>query len=175
MAESLSRRQLRRAARLLAAVASLRRAGVPIHDVHAPTPCTAWTTRWASGAALPVVTLLAGLGPLLRAAFQYYAAVFDWPLDVGGKPENSTLAFVPDVLRADVLDRRPGDGGRASCCGPPVPGKREELACARRDQQRVRAGHPCAPDRGRPRRGPRRSHDLAAGARRGREQQEGET
>ena len=62
---------------------------------------------------LPFVTLLAGLGGLCFAlAFQYYTAVFDWPLDVGGKPENSTLAFVPICFELTVLIGGLGTVGR---------------------------------------------------------------
>jgi hypothetical protein len=34
-------------------------------------------------------------GAAAAMAMQFYMAVFDWPSDVGGKPPNSTLAFVP--------------------------------------------------------------------------------
>ena len=34
---------------------------------------------------------------------QFYMAVFDWPLNVGGKPPNSTLAFVPITFELTVL------------------------------------------------------------------------
>ena len=73
---------------------------------------------------LPFVTLLAGLGGLCFAlAFQYYTAVFDWPLDVGGKPENSTLAFVPICFELTVLIGGLGTVGRVPSSGAPVPGQ----------------------------------------------------
>src|SRR5678816_1223428 len=90
---------------LLAAVGALRGAGVAIHDVFAPYPVHGLDQAMGiRRSRLPLVTLLAGLGGLCFAlAFQYYTAVFDWPLDVGGKPENSTLAFVPVCFELTVL------------------------------------------------------------------------
>src|SRR5262245_38069286 len=90
---------------LLAAVATLRGAGVAIHDVFAPYPVHGLDQAMGiQRSRLPFVTLLAGLGGLCFAlVFQYYTAVFDWPLDVGGKPENSTLAFVPVCFELTVL------------------------------------------------------------------------
>jgi hypothetical protein len=53
---------------------------------------------------LPIVTLVGGLvGCAAALAMQFYMAVFDWPLNVGGKPPNSTLAFVPIAFELTVL------------------------------------------------------------------------
>ena len=70
-----------------------------------PTPCTGSTRRWGSAArGCRSSRCSAGLGGLCFAlAFQFYTAVFDWPLDVGGKPDNSTLAFVPICFELTVL------------------------------------------------------------------------
>jgi hypothetical protein len=51
-----------------------------------------------------VVALVAGaFGLVFTLALQFYCAVFDWPLNVGGKPANSTLAFVPITFELTVL------------------------------------------------------------------------
>src|SRR6185503_4028298 len=77
---------------------------------------------------LPLVTLLAGLGGLCFAlVFQYYTAVFDWPLDVGGKPENTTLAFVPICFELTVLIGGLGTAGAFLLRARLYPGKREQL------------------------------------------------
>jgi hypothetical protein len=77
---------------------------------------------------LPWITLLAGLTGLSFAlAFQYYTAVFDWPLDVGGKPENSTLAFVPICFELTVLIGGLGTAGAFFLRARLFPGKREQL------------------------------------------------
>ena len=95
---------------------------------------------------LPFVTLLAGLlGLCFALAFQYYTAVFDWPLDVGGKPENSTLAFVPICFELTVLIGGLGTVGAFLLRARLYPGKREQLPVLGRHQQRVRAGRARAP------------------------------
>ncbi len=53
---------------------------------------------------LPWVTLVAGaLGAAGGLAFQYWASAEDYPLDVGGKPWDSFLAFVPVTFEMLVL------------------------------------------------------------------------
>jgi hypothetical protein len=50
------------------------------------------------------VTFLVGILALIFAlSFQFYTTVLDWPLNVGGKPDNSTLAFVPICFELTVL------------------------------------------------------------------------
>jgi hypothetical protein len=43
------------------------------------------------------------VGLLTALALQFYTVVYDWPLNVGGKPDNSTLAFVPICFELTVL------------------------------------------------------------------------
>src|SRR5262245_37278153 len=136
---------------LLAAVATLRGAGVAIHDVFAPYPVHGLDQAMGiRRSRLPFVTLLAGLAGLSFAlVFQYYTAVFDWPLDVGGKPENSTLAFVPVCFELTVLIGGLSTVGAlhrrgSAAAGAPVPGQARAAAGAGRDQQRVRGRHPRA-------------------------------
>ena len=115
---------------MLAAVDALRGAGVAIHDVFAPYPVHGLDQAMGiRRSRLPLVTLLAGLGGLCFAlAFQYYTAVFDWPLDVGGKPENSTLAFVLVCFELTVLIGGLGTVGAFLLRARLFPGKREQLA-----------------------------------------------
>src|SRR6478609_4920190 len=115
---------------LLAAVRALRGAGVRVHDVHAPYPVHGLDAAMGiRRTKLPFVTLLAGLlGLCFAFAFQYYTAVFDWPLDVGGKPENSTLAFVPICFELTVLIGGLGTAGAFFLRARLYPGKREQLA-----------------------------------------------
>ena len=53
---------------------------------------------------LPWVTLAGGFCGMAGAiALQVWCAVVDWPLDVGGKPASSALAFLPITFEATVL------------------------------------------------------------------------
>jgi len=83
----------------------LRDRGVRIHDAYAPYPVHGMDELLGVGhSRLPIVALAAGLaGCAIALAMQFYMAVFDWPLNVGGKPANSTLAFVPVTFELTVL------------------------------------------------------------------------
>lgn len=90
---------------LLQAVRQARRETLRVHDVFAPFPIhgldDAMGLRYTR---LPKVTLIAGLTGLAFAlCLQYYANVLDWPLNVGGKPDNTTLAFIPISFELTVL------------------------------------------------------------------------
>jgi hypothetical protein len=90
---------------LVRAVRAVRRANFRIYDVYSPYPIheVAHAMRLRRSR-LPWVTLLAGVGGLLSALLlQFYTAVWDWPLNVGGKPDNSTLAFIPITFELTVL------------------------------------------------------------------------
>lgn len=115
--------------RLLTAVHSARDAELRIHDAYAPYPIH--DLDHAMGirrSRLPLVTLVAGAAALsIALSFQFYAAVLDWNLNVGGKPDNSSLAFVPICFELTVLI-----GGLATFAALLLrarlyPGKRERL------------------------------------------------
>jgi hypothetical protein len=79
--------------------------GSTIRDIHTPYPVHGLDRLIGVGRSrLPMVSVAAGLGGLaLALGFQFYVAVFDWPLNVGGKPANSTLAFIPITFEITVL------------------------------------------------------------------------
>ena len=53
---------------------------------------------------VPLVVLLAGIcGALTAYGMQYYSAVLDYPLNVGGRPLHSWPAFVPIMFELTVL------------------------------------------------------------------------
>jgi hypothetical protein len=87
------------------AVRRIRAQGFRIYDVHAPYPVHGLDDAMGlQPSRIPVVALLAGsFGLVFALALQFYCAVFDWPLNVGGKPPNSTLAFVPIAFEVTVL------------------------------------------------------------------------
>lgn len=53
---------------------------------------------------LPLLVLLGGLvGGVGTLALQYYSAVIDYPIDVGGRPAASWPAFIPAALEMTIL------------------------------------------------------------------------
>jgi hypothetical protein len=87
------------------AVRRLRAHGFRIHDAYTPYPVHGLSELMGiRRSRLPIVSLAAAvLGLGLALGFQFYAAAFDWPLNVGGKPANSTLAFVPITFEITIL------------------------------------------------------------------------
>jgi hypothetical protein len=79
--------------------------GLAIHDIYTPYPVHGLDRLMGIGRSrLPIASFVAGVcGLAIALGFQFYVAVFDWPLDVGGKPANSTLAFVPITFEITVL------------------------------------------------------------------------
>jgi Alternative complex III, ActD subunit len=76
-----------------------------IYDVYAPYPVHGLDQAMGMRRTrLPWVTFVVGMLALAFAlSFQFYTTVLDWPLNVGGKPDNSTLAFVPICFELTVL------------------------------------------------------------------------
>jgi hypothetical protein len=91
--------------RLVHAVSMVRGEKLRVHDVYAPYPIHGLDAAMGlRRTRLPVVTLFAGLfGLTFALSMQFYANVLDWRLNVGGKPDNSTLAFVPITFELTVL------------------------------------------------------------------------
>ena len=93
------------AEKLLHAVRVVRQENLRIYDVYAPYPIHGLDAAMGvRRTRLPWVTFLVGCGALAFAVtFQFYTTVLDWPLNVGGKPDNSSLAFVPICFELTVL------------------------------------------------------------------------
>jgi ActD protein len=90
---------------LLRAVRQARREMLRVYDVFTPFPVHGLDEAMGiRHTRLPKVTLIAGLTGLAFAlSLQFYANVLDWPLNVGGKPDNTTLAFIPISFELTVL------------------------------------------------------------------------
>lgn len=90
---------------LLAAVRAARERGFQVLDVFTPYAVHGLDEALAAPRSrLPWITLAGGLAGLATAAaLQVWAAVVDWPLDVGGKPANSALAFLPISFELTIL------------------------------------------------------------------------
>lgn len=90
---------------LLRAVRKARRELFRVYDVFAPFPIHGLDEAMGiRRTRLPKITMAAGLTGLATAlTLQFYTNILDWPLNVGGKPDNSTLAFVPISFELTVL------------------------------------------------------------------------
>jgi hypothetical protein len=86
-------------------VERIREHGFRVYDVYAPYPVHGLDEAMGiRRTRLPWVTAAAGLfGLAVAVSMQFYMAVFDWNLNVGGKPDNSTLAFIPISFELTVL------------------------------------------------------------------------
>lgn len=87
------------------AAKELKKSNVLIHDIYTPYPVHGLDgildiTR----SRLPYVTGIAGgIGLTIALSFQYWVSVVNWPINVGGKPFNSFVAFVPVAFEITVL------------------------------------------------------------------------
>src|SRR6267154_5530138 len=90
---------------LMRAVRAVTKENFRIYDVYAPYPVHGLDAAMGiRHSRLPWVTFIVGLcGLTLALTFQFYTSVLDWPLNVGGKPDNSTLAFIPISFELTVL------------------------------------------------------------------------
>jgi hypothetical protein len=90
---------------VLNAVRTARQENFRIYDVFSPYPIHDLDrVMGLRKTRLPVITLLGCLAGLTAAAaLQYYTTVLDWPMNVGGKPDVSTLAFIPIAFELTVL------------------------------------------------------------------------
>jgi len=114
---------------LMKAVKATTRENFKIYDVYSPYPVHGLDAAMGvRHSRLPWVTFIMGLSALIGALIlQFYTAVLDWPLNVGGKPNNSTLAFLPITFELTVLI-----GGLSTVAALFIkarlyPGKRERL------------------------------------------------
>ncbi len=91
--------------RLLDAVKRIRKEGLEIHDAY--TPYAVHGLDQAMGlrpSHLPFVTFaVRGIAMIFALGFQFWSAGVDWPINVGGKPNDSSLAFLPVTFEVTVL------------------------------------------------------------------------
>jgi Protein of unknown function (DUF3341) len=87
------------------AVHALRSCGLRIADVYSPYPIHRLDDAMGiPRSRLPLVALAGGIGGLIAAAaLELYTSVVDWPLNVGGKPDASLLAFIPIAFELTIL------------------------------------------------------------------------
>jgi len=114
---------------LLHAVRAVTQEDFRVYDVYAPYPIHGLDAAMGvRRTRLPWVTFVVGCCALtLALTFQFYTTVLDWPLNVGGKPDNSTLAFVPICFELTVLLSGLATVAALFLRARLYPGKRESL------------------------------------------------
>jgi hypothetical protein len=90
---------------VLVAARQARLAGYRAMDAYTPYPVEGLATELdLPGTRVPFVVLAAALaGATVGFLMQYYSMAVDYPLNVGGRPENSWPAFIPITFEVMVL------------------------------------------------------------------------
>lgn len=94
---------------LMNAVKSLRSQGIRIKDVFSPYPVHGLDTALGlKGTRIAICSFLYGMtGTTLVLFMMWYMMIYDWPMDIGGKPNFTLLknipAFIPITFEATVL------------------------------------------------------------------------
>lgn len=86
------------------AVHHLKDAQMHIEEIYAPVPVHHAVRSVAGRSQLPLLAYFFGIGAVLAVfAFLYYAAVIDWPLNIGGKPSSAFPSFLIVTLILTIL------------------------------------------------------------------------
>jgi hypothetical protein len=90
---------------LVAGIEEARRRGYRKMDAYTPSPSRDVTNALQlPPSKLPLITLIGGLvGAVFGYGLQYWGAVFDYPLNVGGRPLHSWAYFVPATSMSAML------------------------------------------------------------------------
>jgi Protein of unknown function (DUF3341) len=90
---------------LLAAVNNLQGRGIQIFDVYTPFPVHGLDIALGlKRSRLPKVAFVFGvLGAFLALLMQFYMNWWDWPMDIGGKPNATMPTFVPIAFEVTIL------------------------------------------------------------------------
>ncbi len=90
---------------LIAAIRRSREAGYTELEAYTPYPIEeVWEELGHHRSWLPLIVLVGGIvGCLAGFALQYWSSVINYPLNVGGRPLNSWVAFIPVTFETTVL------------------------------------------------------------------------
>jgi hypothetical protein len=90
---------------VLEAVEAIHSCGLRVADVYSPYPIHGLDEAMGiARSRLPLVALAGGVCGLIAAsALELYTSAIDWPLNVGGKPDASLLAFIPIAFELTIL------------------------------------------------------------------------
>lgn len=91
---------------IMNSVKKLRGQGVDIHDCYTPYPVHHLDTAMGiKRSNLTIGAFICGaLGTLTAIIFQVYVMVWDWPMNIGGKPEDGYYpSFIPVTFELTIL------------------------------------------------------------------------
>jgi hypothetical protein len=90
---------------LVFAIEHCREAGYRQMDAYTPFPIEAVSEALdLHGNHLPLIVLIGGIiGALSGYGLEYWTSVIDFPLNVGGRPQHSIIAFIPVTFETTVL------------------------------------------------------------------------
>ena len=111
------------AERLLAAARAVREFGYTRFEAYSPYPIKELDEVVPGSDPVPLIVFTAGVtGTLTAWVLQFYIAVIDYPINVGGRPLNSWPSFVPIMFELTVLFASLGAFfGTLWLCGLPLP------------------------------------------------------
>jgi Alternative complex III, ActD subunit len=91
--------------KLIEAVTAVREAGYTRFEAYTPVPSEELNDAIGyRGSSLPLLIFLGGLfGAIAGYGLQYYCAVIEYPLNVGGRPFHSWPAFIPVTFECTIL------------------------------------------------------------------------
>lgn len=90
---------------LIAAIRAARQAGYRDLEAYTPYPIEeVWEELGHHRSWLPLIVLVAGiLGFLAGFGLQYWSSVINYPINVGGRPLNSWVSFIPVTFETTIL------------------------------------------------------------------------
>lgn len=115
---------------VLAAARAARKNGMTIRDAYTPFPvhgmdeALGLAPSWLSRACF----ILGASGLTFALSFQYWVSLFNWPMNIGGKPLDASPALVPITFEITVLVAGVGTVLTLLAFRGLIPGKRAEFA-----------------------------------------------
>ena len=90
---------------LLKAVRKTREAGFQVFEAYTPYPIEELNDAIGHGPSrVPLLVLLGGIaGALFGFGLQYWTSAVDYPLNIGGRPYNSWVSFIPITFECTIL------------------------------------------------------------------------
>jgi hypothetical protein len=90
---------------LVDAIEQVRREGFTKVDAYTPYPIEeVWEAIGHHKSPVPLIVLIGGIiGGLAGFFLQYWVAVIEYPVNVGGRPNNSWPAFIPVTFECTIL------------------------------------------------------------------------